>query len=55
LVNKDANSQYLGRRDIDGVEVLWVCEERTTRRVGGGRSHHQIKGHTGGERREAMG
>jgi hypothetical protein len=26
LVNKDAGSQYLGRRDIDGVQVSWVWD-----------------------------
>jgi hypothetical protein len=43
LVNKDAYSQWLGRRDIAGVEVSWAWAERTTRREGGGISHHGIK------------
>jgi hypothetical protein len=33
LVNKDANSQQVCRRDIGGVEVSWALgQRRTTRR-----------------------
>jgi hypothetical protein len=31
-VNKNADSQQVGRRDIDMVEISWAWRERTKRR-----------------------
>jgi hypothetical protein len=30
LVNKDADSQWLGKRDIGGVKVLWTWSRKRT-------------------------
>jgi hypothetical protein len=55
LVNSNANSQYLTRRDIGGVEVSRSWRQRTTRRGGGEASTGKGKQCRRGERRVAMG
>jgi hypothetical protein len=66
-MNKHAKSQYLGRRDIGGVEVSWAwVRERATKRRrkrrkrkrrkrkrrGGEKSHHRVEECAGKEKGE---